>query len=176
METTFKTDTIYELLPESMIDWDIDFIKKEEKNKTKEPIFYTYSKEACFESQLFTPIFTLTKDDYISIDRSLDLEKDFKLWNKKDIQEFIELYPEINEYIKRAIYFIDKYFKPTQEIELRLVSDDESTNSKNKILFLYIPVNISPQKAIELLHKIDRILFDDQGLNEDIFDINIKFR
>lgn len=176
MEAQFITNVLYEMFPEGIeTNGDVGFVRGARQDIVEGMVSYTHPKEAYYEHYSFAPVFAMATDVYTVIDKPLKLEKEFKLYNKKSIQEFINIHPEINVYLEKALGLINKYFETTKKPEIQLINDPDSTNN-NEILFLYIPVNISQVKALELLDKIDELLFEKMELNADIFNINLKFK
>ena len=96
--------------------------------------------------------------------------------NKKEITEFIEIYPELNNVINETQKIIHQYFS-SSEIALELVFESEpELVGGEKILFLYVITDLSVGEAYANLKKIDEKIFDELKFNSEFFNINLEFK
>lgn len=150
------------------------------KNIFRKEERYTYTDSELFSDILEVGVPTLRRSDYIIISSEIVLfphvDEGVVLRNKEEILNFLDSHPEINTYLYEAKRIIHKYF-PTEQLEAELVTDFEpQIEDRKKILFLNIITNTKPEKALEILEKVDEEIFENLQIDSQFFNINLEFK
>lgn len=136
--------------------------RTDQKEEKGECYFYTEGQET------YTGVYIISRTF-----QSVDILRDFDLYNEEEVYRFISVHPEINSYLNFATKIISKYFQ-FDRLELQLINDYDSKLNDVGTLFLYIPTSLSSQEALNLLEKVEEEFYDSLEIDPTIFNLNLR--
>ncbi|XOB42523.1 MAG: hypothetical protein ACKKMP_00485 [Candidatus Nealsonbacteria bacterium] len=177
-EDLFPSGVIHDQITRSDKFWAWDFLKNILRGKEK----YTDGELFSFSNVSELKTHDSWRGTYTYVVAPIEvaiippLDDSIILRNQSEILAFLKCHSEIKNYLSNAKSIIRRHFtEESLEVELVTYFEPEMTTPE-KILFLYIVTDLSPQKALEKLEKADKEIFDDLGIDSQFFNINLEFR